>query len=90
MVLKEEVLAKALEGIIERLDEARNSALLTRDTGSLDFGNIELDPDMSGNVDSVEAAILEYEGRMDELMQILGEEIDNLRRLLENIEEELS
>jgi hypothetical protein len=34
--------------------------------------------------------VLEYEGRMDELMQVLGEEVDNLRRLLEGIEEELS
>jgi hypothetical protein len=87
MVVKQEVLAEVLEGIIDRLDEARNSALLSG--GSVDFESVELDPDISDETDTIEAAVLEYEGRMDELTQVLGEEIDNLRRLLENLEEDL-
>jgi hypothetical protein len=87
MVLKQEVLAEVLEGIIDRLDEARSSALLSG--GSVDFESVELDPDISDDTDTIEAAVLEYESRMDELTQVLGEEIDNLRRLLENLEEDL-
>ena len=87
MVLKQKMLAEVLEGIIDRLDEARSSALLS--SGSVDFESVELDPDISDDADTIEAAVLEYEGRMDELTQVLGEEIDNLRRLLENLEEDL-
>ena len=83
----QETFTGALEEIIDRLDEARSDALITRDADSLDLEAIELDDDMSANADSIENAVLEYEGRIDELTQVLGEEIDNLRRLLENMEE---
>jgi hypothetical protein len=84
----QETFTGALEEIIDRLDEARSDALITRDADSLDLEAIELDDDMSANADSIENAVLEYEGRIDELTQVLGEEIDNLRRLLENMEED--
>ena len=88
MASNQEVFAKDLEGIIDRLDEARSDALITRDTDSVDFEALELNDDISANADSIETAVLEYEGRIDELTQVLDEEIDNLRRLLESMEED--
>jgi hypothetical protein len=87
MASDQETFTRALEEIIDRLDEARSDALITRDADSLDLEALELSDDMSANADSIENAVLEYEGRIDELTQVLGEEIDNLRRLLENMEE---
>ncbi len=87
MASDQETFTRALEEIIDRLDEARSDALITRDADSLDLEALELSGDMSANADSIENAVLEYEGRIDELTQVLGEEIDNLRRLLENMEE---
>ena len=88
MASDQETFTRALEEIIDRLDEARSDALITRDADSLDLEALELSGDMSANADSIENAVLEYEGRIDELTQVLGEEIDNLRRLLENMEED--
>jgi len=89
MALKEEVLAKSLEGIIDRLDEARTTALLPRDTSSADFEDIDVNKDVTGNTEEIEEAFFELESRIDELTQVMEEEIDNLRTVLENLEEDL-
>ena len=89
MALKEEVFAKALEGVIDRLDEARSNALLPRDTSSADFEGIDLDNDVKGDTEEIEAAFFELENRIDELAQVMEEEIDNLRMVLESLEEDM-
>ena len=89
MALKEEVFAKALEGIIDRLDEARTNALIPRDTSSADFESIDVDNDMKGDMEEIEAAFFELENRIDELAQVMEEEMDNLRMVLENLEEDI-
>ena len=40
-------------------------------------------------IDGIEAALLVAESRIDELTQVMAEEIDNLRTLVENLEEDL-
>jgi hypothetical protein len=89
MLAKEKVLAKALEGIIERLEEARGDALMNRDAGALDFQGLETGANMTEDLEGIESALMEYETRIDDLTQTLGEEIDNLRGLLETMEADL-
>jgi hypothetical protein len=89
MALKEEVFAKALEGIIDRLDEAKTNALIPRDTSSADFEGIDEGNNRKGDTEEIEEAIFELESRIDELTQVMEEEIDNLRTVLENLEEDL-
>ena len=85
MGLKKKVIVKALEGTIERLEEARTSAYMILDNSSIDFQ--VLDVDMAEHVEGAEAAYAVLESRMNEFLQVLEEEIDNLRRLLESIDE---
>jgi hypothetical protein len=85
MVLKEKVIVKALEGTIERLEEAKSSTYMILDNAGIDFQG--LDVDMAEHVEGAEAAYAVLESRMSELNQVIAEEIDNLRRLLESIEE---
>jgi hypothetical protein len=43
--------------------------------------------EVSAEIDDIEAALLIAQGRIDKLAQLLDEEIDNLRGLLERIED---
>jgi hypothetical protein len=47
-----------------------------------------IDPfaEVPAEIDGIEAALLVAQSRIDELAQLLGEEIDNLRHLIEKIE----
>jgi hypothetical protein len=89
MTSQQKVLANTLAGIIDRLDEARSSALQTRDLDDVGFEGGDLDSDMSDDADRMEAAVLQYENKMYDLTQVLGEELDNLRGLLEALEEDM-
>lgn len=84
-------LAREMEGIIDRLDEVRSSALLISDVDETDFQDADLNGDMTmgGDIEGPEAALLVAENRIDELAQSMGEEIENLRRLLEILEDDL-
>jgi hypothetical protein len=82
-------LPKILEGVIYRLEEARNNALLIGDEDTFDLEAGDLDPDASGYGEGSEAALTILEGRLEHLAQDVGEEIENLRGLLENLEEDL-
>lgn len=84
MSLDRETIAKALNVVINRLEEARNNTLASQDPNILDFESIDMDPaDIADNLEGAEAALLVCERRIDELIQVLGEEIDSLRSLLE-------
>jgi hypothetical protein len=89
MTSQQKVLANTLAGIIDRLDEARISALQTRDLDDVGFESGDLDSDVADDADRMEAAVLQYENKMYDLTQVLGEELDNLRGLLEALEEDM-
>jgi hypothetical protein len=84
-------LAREMESIIDRLDDVRSSALLINDVDETDFQDADLNGDMAmgGDIEGPEAALLVAENRIEELAQSMGEEIENLRRLLEILEDDL-
>jgi hypothetical protein len=88
MTLNKEALIKELEESVNRLEQARSDALMMYHSSDLRFQSTDPDPEVADEIEGVEAALLVAEGRMDELAQVLGEEIDNLRGLLEKIEED--
>jgi hypothetical protein len=88
MTLKKEALIEELEETVIRLEKARSSTLEIHDSGDARFENIAAFAEVSAEIDGIEAALLIAQSRIDELAQILDEEIDNLRRLLEKIEED--
>lgn len=89
MALNEKELALEIEGIIDRLEEARSKTLMIRDLGEMDLQSSSLDSEIDEEAEGMEAALLIAENKMDEVEQAIGEEIDNLRSILESIEEDL-
>jgi hypothetical protein len=88
MALKKLEMAREIEGVIDRLDEARRSALLIGDISETDFPDSDIDAEMAEEIEGTDAALLIAENRIDELAQLMGEEIENLRRLLEVLEDD--
>lgn len=88
MALKKLEMAREIEGVIDRLDEARRSALLIGDISETDFQDSDIDAEMAEEIEGTDAALLIAENRIDELAQLMGEEIENLRRLLEVLEDD--
>lgn len=89
MPLERMELAREMEGIIDRLDEARRNALLIGDISDTDFQDSDIDAEMAEEIEGTDAALFIAENRIDELAQVMGEEIENLRRLLETMEDDL-
>jgi len=82
-------LAVEIEGIIDRLEEARSKTIMIRDLDEMDLESSGLDSEIDEEAEGMEAALLIAGNKMDEVEQAIGEEIDNLRSLLESIEEEI-
>jgi hypothetical protein len=87
MTLKKEILIKELEESVNRLEQARSNTLELQHSGDAHLESIEAFAEVSAEIDGIEAALLIAETRIDELAQVLGEEIDNLRELIERIED---
>ena len=86
MTLKESEIKIDLEDIISRLAETRNNALEMRESNEmgLQFGDFE--SDYEEDMESMEAAIFEFGTFIDEIIQVIGEELDNLRNIVEKID----
>ena len=82
-------LTKQLEGVINRLEQVVIESTLPYDIEEEELGdnNIALIDEIPGEIEGAEASLLKMEGRIDELAQTIGEEIENLRRILEQMEE---
>jgi hypothetical protein len=87
MNLKKEILIRELERSVSRLEQARSNTLELHDSPDAHLESIEAFAEVSAEIDGIEAALLIAESRIDELTQVLGEEIDKLRDLLEKIED---
>lgn len=87
MTLKKEALIKELEESVNRLEQTRNNTLRIHDSGDERLESIAAFAEVSAEIDGIEAALLTAQSLIDELAQILDEEIDNLRGLLQKIEE---
>lgn len=90
MALKKNGISMELEGVISRLEDARDNAI--ESLGSRDVGlqSNDLDADLVHGIEGAESAFLVAEQQIDELTHVMSGEIDNLRSLLERIEENIS
>lgn len=87
MAIKKKEVVKILEDIINRLDEVMTDSLIISDHDEVGYKAVDFDNDMDDETDPIETALLIAENRINEVTQALSEEIDNMRRLLERIEE---
>jgi hypothetical protein len=87
MNLRKETLIRELERSVSRLEQARSNTLELHDSRDAHLESIEAFAEVSAEIDGIEAALLIAESRIDELTQVLGEEIDNLREIIEKIED---
>ena len=87
MVIKEKEIVQILEGIINRLDETVFDTFMIDDNDQVGYKEGDYDADIDHDTDRIESALLIAENRIDEITQVLSEEIDNMRRLVDKIEE---
>ncbi|MFC1533516.1 hypothetical protein ACFL7M_09160 [Thermodesulfobacteriota bacterium] len=86
MTTKKDEIIKALEDSIIRLEEVFTSVALISDTDGIEIkGDSPLD--VADDIEGAEAALMIAESRIEEMTQVLGEAIENLRTLMEKIEE---
>lgn len=86
MAIERKDIVDGLEEIIFRLEETRNDALEYRDSSDMGFHDSSFDSETSEMMEHAEAAIFEAGNCIDEMIQIIGEEIDNLRGIVANLE----
>jgi hypothetical protein len=91
--IKEEIKTD-LEEIINRLEEIRNSALDMRESHEIGLQSRDYEKDYDEHfeendeedVESLEAAIFEFGIFVDGIIQLMGEEIEYLRSLVEKVD----
>jgi hypothetical protein len=89
MALKKEEFIRSLEGIIERLEQARSDALIIQDAHDVGIRSNDPDPvEVAEEIQGAEAALLVAGSLIDKLAHVLGEEINSLRNLLEKVHED--
>jgi hypothetical protein len=86
MNLNKETLIKELEESVNRLKQARSNIIELHDSRNAHLESIEAFAEVSAEIDGIGTALLIDETRIDKLTQVLGEEIDNLRELIDKIE----
>ena len=89
--MKKTEIIKALEDRNNRLEETLASSTLTSDPDEIGFKGDSLDPsgDVAENIEGAEAELMIAMGRIEEMTQVLSEETDSLRTLMEKIDEEM-
>ena len=86
MVTKEKEIKLELEEIIIRLEETRNNALEMRESNEMGLQVNEFNGNYEEDMESVESAFFEFGNFIDEIIQVISEELDNLRNLLERMD----
>lgn len=93
MILKKKEMKRDLEEIISRLEEIRNNALDMRESNEMGLQSRDHEIDYDENygnyeedIESLEAAIFEFGNFIDGIIQVMGEEIENLRSLVEKVD----
>jgi len=87
MALKNKGITMELEGIIGRLEDARDNAIELLGSQDVGLQGDDLDADVVHDIVGAESAFLVAEQQIEEMTQAVNEEIDNLRSLLKKIEE---
>ena len=86
MTEREKEIKIELEDIISRLEESRNNAMETRESNEMGLQGGDFDFDYVEDAENVESALFEFNSLIDEMIQIMGEEIENLRNIVEKID----
>jgi hypothetical protein len=91
MTIKKKEIIKALEDTINRLEETLTSATFMSESDEIEFkgDNFNSFVDVTEDIEGAEAALMIAESRIGEMAQILSEEIENLRTLIEKIEKDM-
>ena len=84
MTVNKSDLSKRLEESINRLEEARSNILIIMESTDVDINSGGFDSDM----EDIEGSLFETLSHIEEVAQVIGEEVDNLRAILENIEDD--
>lgn len=87
MALKNKGITMELEGIISRLEDARDNTIDLIGSQDVELQGDDLDADVAHDIEGAESAFLVAEQQIEEMTQAVNEEIDNLRSLLKKIEE---
>lgn len=89
MTITEAEVAVKLEGIINRLEDLISEGSIIHDPDDVDYDSDELamDPDIADETGGVDSALLIMERQLNDIIQVVGEEVDNLRRILERMED---
>ena len=86
MTIVEEEIKIEFEDITSRLEETRNSALEMRSSDGIGVQDSDLDSGYTEDLENMESSIFQFESFIDDIIQIMGEEIENLRTLVEKID----
>jgi hypothetical protein len=85
MAYQEAAIANVLNGIIDSLEEARSSALGIGESDDVYIEKNEIDSDVADYMDGPDSALVVLESRITYLVDVISEEIDNLRSLMETL-----
>jgi len=80
-------IVKILEGIVERLDEVVTDTTLIDTDDQGDYEEEDYFTDIEDNRDRLESAQIITDSRINKITQVVSEEIDNIRKLVELIEQ---
>ncbi len=90
ITLKKEEIKTDLEEIINRLEETRNNALDMRESNDMGLQSRDYEGEYEErceeDVERMEAAIFAFGNFIDGIIQLMGEEIENLRSLVEKVD----
>ena len=86
MAMVKNDIVKNLEEVVIRLEEARNDALEFRVSNDVGLGESGFDNEVPEMMERAESAFFEAGNCIDGLIQVIGEEIDNLRGIEADLE----
>lgn len=87
MAFKKKGIAMELAGIIDRLEDARDNAIELLGSQDVGLQGDDLDADIAHDIEGAESAFLVAEQQVNAMTQVMSEEIDTLRSILEKVEE---
>lgn len=89
MMIKKAEVAEKLESVINRLEDLISEGSVIQETDDIDYegDGIEMEGESPDEIGGAESALLMMERQLNAVIQVVGEEVENLRRILEGIED---
>lgn len=86
MAMEKGDIVRDLEEVVLRLEEARNDAMEFRVSNDMGLSDSSFESEVPEMLERTEAAFFEAGNCIDGLIQVIGEEIDNLRGIEADLE----